>query len=112
MAFSIALIAGASHTHWQWVTATRPDVHIMLPLSVPLPLNYGLRIITRDHAETMSSSLLNFRWHPSGADFAAHRRFMERRRVVAFGDVDGRAALWCGSLAFIAAVVVVPLTPS
>jgi hypothetical protein len=34
---------------------------------------------------------------------------MERRRVVAFGDVDGRAALWCGSLVFIAAVVVVPL---
>jgi hypothetical protein len=34
---------------------------------------------------------------------------LERRRVVAFGDVDGRAALWCGSLAFIAAVVVVPL---
>jgi hypothetical protein len=46
---------------------------------------------------------------PAGGDFAAHRRFMERRRVVAFGDVDGRAALWCGSLAFIAAVVVVPL---
>lgn len=61
MAFSIALIAGASHTHWQWGTATRPDVHTMLPLSVPLPFDYGLRTITQDHAEHMSSALLDLR---------------------------------------------------
>jgi hypothetical protein len=66
MAFSIALIAGASHTHWQWGTATRPDVHTVLPLSVPLPFDYGLRTITQDHAEHMSSALLDFRWHPCG----------------------------------------------
>ena len=37
-----------------------------LPLSVPLPFHYGVRIITQDHAEDMSSALLNFRWHPCG----------------------------------------------
>jgi hypothetical protein len=37
-----------------------------LPLSVPLPFNCGVRTITQDHAEHMSSALLNFRWHPCG----------------------------------------------
>jgi hypothetical protein len=38
----------------------------MLPLSVPLPFDYGLRTITQDHGEHLSSALRNFRWHPCG----------------------------------------------
>jgi hypothetical protein len=33
---------------------------------MPLPLNHGVSTITEDHAQHISSALLNFRWHPCG----------------------------------------------
>lgn len=61
MAFSIALIARPPLTHRHSGTAARFDVHMMVPLSVPQPLITGVIIVAQNHAEHLSSPLLDFR---------------------------------------------------
>lgn len=76
---------------------------MMLPLSMRLPLNHGVSTITEDHAQQISSALLNFRWHPCGrpviAALDARMRdalmgVLNRRQEVlrAAGNLDGIVA--------------------